>query len=45
MTFNVGCYRLSQEHEEFSKKYKNFFKLQKYKKKKWVFFYQDVDVC
>lgn len=33
LTFNVGCYRLSQEHEEFSKKYKNFFKLQKYKKK------------
>lgn len=33
LTINVGWYRLSQEHEEFSKKYKNFFKLQKYKKK------------
>lgn len=44
LTINVGWYRLSQEHEEFSKKYKNFFKLQKFKKK-IGFFYQDVDVC
>lgn len=46
LTINVGWYRLSQEHEEFSKKYKNFFKLQKYMyKKNCFFFYQDVDVC
>lgn len=45
LTINVGWYRLSQEHEEFSKKYKNFFKLQKYMYKKKLFFFIKMLMC
>lgn len=44
LTINVSWYRLSQEHKEFSKMYKNFFKLQKYKKK-IVFFFIKMLMC